>query len=53
MRIDPSHLDDGHHCEGVFLIDLPCVIMQIVSALLYYADDPETSLWRDRISYIP
>ena len=48
-----AHLDGGHHSEGVFLIDLPCSIPRIIEALLYYADEPETSLWRDRISYIP
>jgi hypothetical protein len=48
-----AHLEAGRHCPGVFLIDLPCSIPQIIEALLYYAEESETSLWYDRILYIP
>jgi hypothetical protein len=48
-----AHLQAGRHCPGVFLIDLPCSIPQVVEALLYYAEESDEALWRDRIIYIP
>lgn len=48
-----AHLEAGRHCDGVFLIDLPCSIPQIIEALLYYAEESDPSHWQDRITYIP
>jgi Domain of unknown function (DUF5615) len=48
-----AHLEAGRHCPGVFLIELPCSIPLIVEALLYYAEESDEDLWRDRIIFIP
>lgn len=48
-----AHLQAGRHSPGVFLIDLPCSIPQVVDALLYYAEESDEAVWRDRVVYIP
>jgi len=39
--------------RGVFLIDLPCSLPEVIEALLYYADESDEAAWHESIVYIP
>jgi hypothetical protein len=47
------HLWAGGHVPGVFLIELPCSIPQILEALFYFATESEADDWQDLSIFIP
>jgi hypothetical protein len=47
------HLAEGGHVPGLFLVNLPCPIPELVEWLLVLAHDPDDDRYRDRPIYLP
>ena len=48
-----THLDEGNHCPGVFLVRPGIRVAELLEFLVLVAYASESPEWRDRITYIP